>query len=678
MSLNPSKTRKNNEIDRIEQHYLVGREKEIAFFQTWLTEQFPQEKIINLYGTGGIGKSYLLDEFRRLTERAGHRFLSIDCRALRTANDLCLQLLRLLCYPTQTIEQEADAARLTEICLLALAESAELGKTILALDTFENIGELEQWLREAFFPFIDPRILSILSGRFPLGGLWFSSPAWRQWIHRISLSDLDYSSVRVYLERSGIKQEMAVQDMWAKTKGHPLTLSLLAAASLVNASPKDMLMGDNAVFSHVVAVWFKEVPDTGMKELVEAAAILRVFNQELLSHVLDKEVQSEQFRQLCDYSFVQRVDRGWVLHDLLREAIQEEMQLRLPDFYETLWKRCVLYYYHKLKSSARKRAMSWEHAEWFYYIGNQLIQSLFYQQSVAHHFEPLTLANWADAEHYIEQRYLHVKEYSVQRVHPVTKEIFNYRYTVEDSLNGLKHIHLEELYALDPNCVKLARDAGGNLCGLFVIISINTHTIGYLQTHPLSAAYFSSLPESKLNELKVPGNQRSGYFVKTLDVSNPSDEAMMQASGIAFITHMLSAGFVVSAPPPHPLPRDILLSLGCEIPDVVHYDYDNTTPTPYYVIDTRGNKLQDYLKQMITAIGLAEEIEETSLPQQSLTIRETEVVDLLVKGCSNAEIADRLFLSETTVKKHVSHILKKLNIKNRVHLVRQYTERAKG
>lgn len=665
------------EIDRLEQHLLVGREREIGIFLELLTEEPPGEQILNLYGTGGIGKSCLLDEFRRLSIQAGHLFLSTDCRILRTPNDLCLHLLRLLDYRAQTIEKEADTARLTEVCLIALSETTLKGKTILALDTFEDIGEMDHWLREGFLPYLHPRIFVILSGRVPLGALWLSSSAWRQKIYGMPLEDLDYSSVKLYAERSGMMGEGLIGQVWARTKGHPLTLSLLVTTALSRTSGRDAFMRESEVFSHVVSSWLREVPDLEMKELVEAAAVLRVFNQELLSYVLDKEVRFDQFRQLADYSFVQRIDRGWLLHDLLREAINEELQLRVPDYYEKLRKRCVVYYYRKLQGSTRNKSMSWENAEWIYYIGNQLIHSLFYQQSTTHRFEALTLSNWDDVNQYIEQRYRTVKEFPVHRIHPVTKENFEYVYTVEDSLNALKHIHLEELYALDPSCVKLVRDANETICGLFIIIPINERTLSYLRTQPLSSAYFSSLPESELDELKAPGNQRSGYFIKTLDVCDPSDEAMMQATGIAFITHMLSAGFVVAAPPPHPLPRDILLSLGCEIPDVVHYDYDERTPTPYYVIDTRGKKLHDYLNRMISSIGLADEIEEGSVPSFLLTKRETEVVELLVKGSSNAEIASRLFLSEATVKKHVAHIFKKLNVKSRGQLSHLYTKKTK-
>jgi len=52
-----------------------------------------------------------------------------------------------------------------------------------------------------------------------------------------------------------------------------------------------------------------------------------------------------------------------------------------------------------------------------------------------------------------------------------------------------------------------------------------------------------------------------------------------------------------------------------------------------------------------------------------LTGREREVFALIAQGLSNAEIGGELFLSEGTVKTHVSHILRKLDLRGRVHAV---------
>jgi len=53
-----------------------------------------------------------------------------------------------------------------------------------------------------------------------------------------------------------------------------------------------------------------------------------------------------------------------------------------------------------------------------------------------------------------------------------------------------------------------------------------------------------------------------------------------------------------------------------------------------------------------------------------LTKRELEVLRLMVSGLSNSEIAEQLFVSLSTVKFHIGHILMKLRVENRVGAIR--------
>ena len=52
-------------------------------------------------------------------------------------------------------------------------------------------------------------------------------------------------------------------------------------------------------------------------------------------------------------------------------------------------------------------------------------------------------------------------------------------------------------------------------------------------------------------------------------------------------------------------------------------------------------------------------------PREPLTVREIEVLKLIARGLSNERIGETLFISEATVRTHVSHILGKLGLTNR-------------
>jgi DNA-binding NarL/FixJ family response regulator len=61
-----------------------------------------------------------------------------------------------------------------------------------------------------------------------------------------------------------------------------------------------------------------------------------------------------------------------------------------------------------------------------------------------------------------------------------------------------------------------------------------------------------------------------------------------------------------------------------------------------------------------------------------LTARESEVLDLIAQGRSNAEIARRLYLSQKTVRNHVSHIFLKLQVADRAQAIVRAREAGLG
>ena len=61
--------------------------------------------------------------------------------------------------------------------------------------------------------------------------------------------------------------------------------------------------------------------------------------------------------------------------------------------------------------------------------------------------------------------------------------------------------------------------------------------------------------------------------------------------------------------------------------------------------------------------------------QTSLTFRELDVIKLIARGCLNKEIADRLDVTEGTVKSHTSALFSKLGVSNRTEAVREAVRR---
>ncbi len=64
--------------------------------------------------------------------------------------------------------------------------------------------------------------------------------------------------------------------------------------------------------------------------------------------------------------------------------------------------------------------------------------------------------------------------------------------------------------------------------------------------------------------------------------------------------------------------------------------------------------------------GLGLVPKESEGENQQLTKREKEILHLIATGSTNLEIASRLYISKITVKSHISHIYKKMNIHNRL------------
>ncbi len=91
-----------------------------------------------------------------------------------------------------------------------------------------------------------------------------------------------------------------------------------------------------------------------------------------------------------------------------------------------------------------------------------------------------------------------------------------------------------------------------------------------------------------------------------------------------------------------------------------------------YYVNLRANKKAESSPQVVPIS--AQRLDSPNLDQIKkigLTFRELEVLEKMAMGMSNQEIGQALFLSESTIKTHVSNILLKMEVKNRILAVQQ-------
>lgn len=69
-----------------------------------------------------------------------------------------------------------------------------------------------------------------------------------------------------------------------------------------------------------------------------------------------------------------------------------------------------------------------------------------------------------------------------------------------------------------------------------------------------------------------------------------------------------------------------------------------------------------------------QQVDEKQLEKLGLSKREYEILGLIGEGLSNQQIADKLFVSENTIKKHVSNLFLKLDVERRTEAVKRAKE----
>lgn len=76
-------------------------------------------------------------------------------------------------------------------------------------------------------------------------------------------------------------------------------------------------------------------------------------------------------------------------------------------------------------------------------------------------------------------------------------------------------------------------------------------------------------------------------------------------------------------------------------------------------------------KEVIVEIPATSEIDPLQLSKLGLSKREYEILQLITEGLSNQQIAGKLFISENTIKKHISNLFLKLDVERRTEAIKK-------
>ncbi|WP_165822450.1 LuxR family transcriptional regulator [Paenibacillus montanisoli] len=659
------------EIRQLEDQFFVGRSMELDAFRTIVFNSESKSTILNISGTGGIGKSSLLDQFRRICAHEGVPFFHLDCVDFtKTPTGFTSRLLT-------TLNSEAAAeSRENELLLQAEQQMNDLaghGRLVLAIDTYEEMDELDDWLRNSFLVRLSSRIIILLAGRFPLRGGWVSSPAWRRMIKFMPLSPFDYETCKAYSSIYGERDESFIRKSYMITKGLPLALSLYMGVHNREQEPELLLWKET--FKEIAGRWLRELPDPALSELLEAATMVRVFNHEILETMVDREISNEEFDKLIHLSFVRKTERGWYLHQVLRKALYQDFRLRKPQIYHRLWQRSVKYHYGLVSSShVSMEERNLLLLDYIYVVGDPGFRAMFFDDAIdqTYYIESINQDNLHEAEQYVRDVLANLKDFVQEMFDPVTNEKYIYKIPKSVNEKWFTSIQLSEIITLGNDAIRLLKNERNEAVGMFIYIPIHRHSLRLLEQNPITQSYFRTLSRQERDKFNVSPESPAGWFQYKIDFSKDGSAAARFMFFQSYLSYYLKGGLMIYTTPMKYL-QEAVKGIGyIEVPRAAHKAFGPDFPAPVFVLDFREDKdMKKFVDNLYRSTKVDNKDEALDAVLSGLTPREREIALLATTCTSNEEIAQKLYLSEITVKKNLSRIYEKLEVKGKTELVKK-------
>ncbi|TDD14568.1 ATP-binding protein [Kribbella turkmenica] len=310
----------------------AGRRTELGCFRTALAGS---TGVLYVHGPGGIGKTSLLRSYADLATSLGATVLTLDGRDLEPVASAVLDSIG-----AASIDDVPDA----------LPGSG----TVLLVDTYEQLGLLDDWFREDFLPRLPDGVLTVLAGRLPPASAWTEDPGWSELLHVLALRNLNREDARVYLRMRGVPDDRQTRVLEV-SHGHPLGLSLLTDLVDVGGEAVD----DDPLTPDLVATLlrrFVDVLPTGpQRGALEICALARTTTEALLRDGLGVDDAHELFGWLRGLSFVESGPDGIAPHDLARDVLVADLRWRDPEGYDRIFRRLQNHILARLRTTSGRR-----------------------------------------------------------------------------------------------------------------------------------------------------------------------------------------------------------------------------------------------------------------------------------------------------------------------------------
>jgi hypothetical protein len=292
-------------IERARRRGFVGRRDELRAFDDALAGRSPR-RVLFLSGPGGIGKTTLLLEMVARARAAGRSPVLLDGREIE---------------PSPEGFQEA------------VGPASGAGGPVLLVDSYEQLGAIDGWLRREFIPVLPADGVVVLAGREPPSTAWRVDPGWRQvlGIHHVDqLSETDSADL---LARAGVA-EPDRQRLVGLGRGHPLTLALLADVARAGAVPESLAEVPDLI-SVLLESLLRDAPSPAHMIGLATCARAWLTTEDLLRKTVGADAPQVWAWLRCR-PFVLCRPGGLTPHDLTREVLEAEFERRSPDQYRSL------------------------------------------------------------------------------------------------------------------------------------------------------------------------------------------------------------------------------------------------------------------------------------------------------------------------------------------------------